>query len=405
MKIYKGKFFLIFAIILLLLNSSITAITLSYQNEKVFSSKIYQKILSEDLNFDSRIKQIMRLGHFPSVSACIIKNDSIVWYNGYGKAKLFPKKEPSPNTIYPAGSISKTVTATAVMQLWEQSLFDLDDDINNYLDFNVRNPNYPDSPITFRMLLAHYSGLTENENLHSYYLFFLYLLHKKDYPYPLIKEVITPEGKFYRTDMWEDFIPGTNRAYSNLNYMVLEHLIEILSGQSFSDYCEENIFEPLNMHNTSFYFDELKDKELAGVYHNLGNIFFPIPYFDSGYSFGSLKTSISDFSHYILAFINEGMWNGVRLLNESTVDMMLTVQFENTSNYSRQGLGWQSFGGFGNSSTFGHFGHTLGGSGIIFMDTNEKYAQIFFVNKYVFFMRPLILFAWFMLFGSFATKT
>ncbi len=56
-------------------------------------------------------------------------------------------------------SISKTITATAVMQLWEQGLFELDDDVNDYLPFNVRNPNHPDVPITFRMLLTHTSSI------------------------------------------------------------------------------------------------------------------------------------------------------------------------------------------------------------------------------------------------------
>ena len=196
MKSVRGTFLLVFAIILLLFSSSINAVTISYQTEKISSSKANQKFLSEDPAFDLRIKLTMRLGHFPSISACIIKDDSIVWYNGYGKAKLFPKKEPTSDTIYPVGSISKTVTATAVMQLWEQDFFDLDDDINDYLDFSVRNPNYPENPITFRMLLAHHSSLTGDKNLHYWYLTFLYFTNKDDYPFPLIKEIVTPEGLF-----------------------------------------------------------------------------------------------------------------------------------------------------------------------------------------------------------------
>jgi CubicO group peptidase (beta-lactamase class C family) len=400
MKKLRGKFLLVFSIILLLLSSSINAVTLSYQNEKNFSSKIYQNILSDDPDFDSRIKQIMRLGHFPSVSACIIKNDSIVWYNGYGRAKLYPKKEPTHNTIYPAGSISKTVTATAVMQLWEKGLFDLDDDINNYLDFNVRNPNYPEIPITFRMLLAHHSSLSGERNLNYWYLTYLYFTHKKDYPYPLIKEILTPGGKSYKKDIWENIEPASKRGYSNFNYILLEHLIEVLSGQFFTQYCKQNIFEPLKMSNTSFIFDDLNDKELAGSYHNIGGIYYPIPYVDIGYSYGGLKTSVGDFSHYILAYINEGMWNGVRLLKESTIDMMLKIQFRDTSSYSRHGLGWLRFGG----ATLGHIGHAPGGTGAIFMNTTENYAQIFFINRYIDFSTFRAIFAWFLLIDTISNK-
>jgi len=405
MKRFRGTPILVIAIILLLFSSSINAVTLSYPNEEVSSSKTDQKFFSEDPAFDLRIKLAMRLGFFPSVSACIIKNDSIVWYNGYGRAKLFPRQEPTPDTIYPVGSISKTVTATAIMQLWEQGLFDLDDDINDYLDFNVRNPNHPDTPITFRMVLSHHSGLTEEKMLNIWYLGFLYLFNKNDFPYPFIKEIILTEGKFYKQKIWDTAAPGTKKTYSNFNYVILEHLTEILSEQSFFDYCKQNIFEPLNMSNTSFRFDDLKDKELAGAYQNIGSIYFPIPYIDFGYGYVGLKTSISDFSHYIIAYINGGLWNGFRLLNESTIDMILTIQFENTSNYGGYGLGWSYFGGFTGSSTFGHVGRALGGSGAIFMNSTENYAQIFFINRYIDFTGPRALFAWFMLCGSFATKS
>jgi CubicO group peptidase (beta-lactamase class C family) len=405
MKRTKGIFFIIFAIILLLFSPCINSITSDFINPKVTLSNANQNFLSEDLDLNFKVKLMMRLGHFPSVSSCIIKNGSIVWYNGYGKAKLFPKKVPTLDTIYPIGSISKTVTATAVMQLWEKGLFDLDDDINDFLDFKIRNPYYPDAPITFRMLLAHHSSLTSNNKLQYLYLFYLFIIHKKDYPFPLIKEIITPGEKFFISDIWENFKPGTKKFYSNFNYILLEHLIEVLSGQTFSEYCKQNIFEPLNMHNTSFYFDDLKNKELAVSYHNFGGIYYRIPYTDIGYSYGGLKTSINDFSHYAMAYINEGMWNNFRLLKESTIDMMLTVQYENTSRYSRQCLGWQRFGGFWNSSsTFGHVGHVPGGSGAIFMNAEENYASIFFINRYIFFKRPRVLFAWFMLCDLFSTK-
>jgi CubicO group peptidase (beta-lactamase class C family) len=148
--------------------------------------------------FDSNIKNLMRLGRFPSLSACIIKNKSIVWYNGYGKARFLTK--PNIDTIYRIHSISKTFTATALMQLYQKGLIDLDDNINDYLDFDVYNPNYPDVNITFRMLLAHQSSLTnEVTNLkYFYYNSLCYVIQKKNYVYPFIKELITTEGKLYR---------------------------------------------------------------------------------------------------------------------------------------------------------------------------------------------------------------
>jgi len=395
---YFGFKFLSFVIIFLIIFSNFSIVNAIEDDD----SDLYPLVdkIDDFLNCDFedlKMKLIMRLGKFPSVSACIIKNDSIVWYEGYGKAKLFPRKEPTPDTIYPVGSISKTVTATAIMQLYEKGYFDLDDDINDYIDFDVRNPKFPDNPITFRMLLSHHSSLSGDHNLNYYYLTVLFFLHKNDYPFPLIKQLLTPNGKYYRDEIWRDFPPGTIKSYSNFNFIVLEHIIEKLTGKKFNDYCKEYIFEPLKMYNTSFYFEDLKNKELAGAYHNIGSIYFPIPYVETGYSYGSLKTSINDLSHYIFAYINEGEYDGYRLFEESTIEEMLEVQYNTDQNYSRYCLGWQYFPGFGGSSTFGHTGHTLGGTGAVFMNTTQNYALIFFINRYISFKGPFSLISWFMI--------
>ena len=117
----------------------------------------------EKQNFDKKIQLLMKLAHMPSLSTCVIKNESVVWSKTYGYYDLKNKKLATQNTIYMVASISKMFTAIAIMQLWEQGLFDLDDDVNDYLPFELRNPHYPDVPITFRMLLAHQSSLGNPE--------------------------------------------------------------------------------------------------------------------------------------------------------------------------------------------------------------------------------------------------
>ena len=402
---FRDRTLLVSAVVLLLLTTSFNVATSKNENKNIteLKEKINNNLIEKII--DLRIRLIMMLGHFPSISACVIKGDEIVWYEGYGFTKKLPREKPTPDTIYPIGSVSKTVTATAIMQLWERGLFDLDDNVNDYLDFDVRNPNYPDTNVTFRMLLAHHSSLTEKEDINYWYLSYVYFLHKNDYPYPIIKEMITAEGKFFKDAVWKDFEPGTRKSYSNINYILLEHLVEVLSGQSFSDYCYENIFEPLEMYNTSFYFNDLRDKELARSYHFIGPIYFRYPYVDIGAGFGGLKTSINDFSHYAMAYINDGEWNGVRLLDNSTIDLILTIQFKNASNYSRNCLGWQYFGGFQSAETYGHVGHAPGGSGAIFLDPNENYAEIFFINRYIQYKTIRDFISWFSLLSYLREKT
>jgi CubicO group peptidase (beta-lactamase class C family) len=92
---------------------------------------------------------------FVGLGACLIKDNKIVWQNSFGYAELEQKKPVAVTDIFQIASLSKVVTATALMQLYEKELFGLDDDINNYIPIKVRNPNFPDKPITFRMLLTH----------------------------------------------------------------------------------------------------------------------------------------------------------------------------------------------------------------------------------------------------------
>jgi len=368
----------------------------------VISLSTVNAIIEEEKNslnehfFDFKIKSFMKLGHFPSLSACIIKNDSIAWYNGYGKARLLTK--PNIDTVYRIHSISKTFTGTALMQLYEKGLFDLDDNINDYLDFEVKNPNYPDVNITFRMLLAHQSSLTnEINNLNFfYYNNFCYLRHKNEYVYPFIKEMITPDGSLYKPMIWENYPPGKFANYSNMGMILNAYLVEVLSGKTYPDYVKENIFDPLNMTNTSFYFKDFKRNQLAVPYYNIGNLFFPIPYIDLYYGAVGIKTSIRELSHFAIAHMNNGTWNGVRILNESSVKLMHSVQYntsivdDTTDNPIYYGLGWLIW-----SSGFeGHVGHGLGGTTAMMINSSKNYSIIFFINSRVSFSNPIVLKAW-----------
>jgi len=110
--------------------------------------------------FDKIITKIMQFGRIPAVSAAIIKGNNVTWKKGFGLYDVENEKEANKDTIYLVASISKTVTATAIMQLYEKGCFKLDDDVNKYLPFILRNPEYPNKPITFRTLLAHRSSLS-----------------------------------------------------------------------------------------------------------------------------------------------------------------------------------------------------------------------------------------------------
>ena len=167
----------IFIFLSLLTSISISIAQVQWPNQsKLFSesTKVYNQfratashILYEPSTLDSFIVAKMDQYHFPGLSACIVKDDQIIWKNVYGYANIEENRLVTDSTLFFLASVSKPVTGTAIMQLWEQGLFNLDDDINNYLPFQVRNPSHPNDPITFQMLLTHTSSIYDNWNLLS----------------------------------------------------------------------------------------------------------------------------------------------------------------------------------------------------------------------------------------------
>jgi CubicO group peptidase (beta-lactamase class C family) len=146
-----------------------------------FSQDRHLRIFTEDESYnykfsyrdsaglDSFITSYMTGHHIPGASASIVKRGSIIWTGNYGWAYTDLNIPIYDSTLFQIASVSKTVTTAVLMRLYEKGLFGLDDSINAYLPFSVRNPYYPDSPITFRMLLTHTSSIRDNWNFMFYY--------------------------------------------------------------------------------------------------------------------------------------------------------------------------------------------------------------------------------------------
>jgi len=324
---------------------------------------ILQESSNDDSLFDLKIRLLMRLTHIPSLTACIIKNDTIVWSKAYGYSDIYKREKATTDTIYRIASITKTFTGTALMQLYEQGLFDLDDNVSEYLPFDLKNPKYPDTNITFRMLLAHQSSfccinveslfapleprLGDNSVIGSLKWYLFTLIHLKDYIsgfypddiYPWIKEVMVPGGDLYYPEHWGDYPPGEGEFYTNIGYILLGYLIEQISGQSFEAYCKEHILEPLSMNNSSFFIYEINKDKLAIPYLWSHGIYHPMPHFELNCfnPAAGLFSDVNDLSKYLIAHMNEGVYNGVKILDRSTIEQMHTIQYTN----GIYGLGWE----------------------------------------------------------------
>jgi CubicO group peptidase (beta-lactamase class C family) len=280
--------------------------------------------VSPDLDVDAGIREEMKSRGIPSVVACVVKDDQIAWEGTYGYADRLNSVEADRHTLYSIMSISKLFLAVAAMQLMEAGTLDLDHDINQHLPFYVRNPSYPDVPITARMLLTHTSSLAwpvDNYEIRDFYK--LFPMDAMPLIGDWLPDFILPEGSNYQGNIWKDYAPGTKELYSNIGTSLLAFVIEQLSGLDYRDYCKAFIFEPLQMHGTSFRYGELDEDRLAIPYMNYYNT-YPLYNFRH-YPAGNVKTNLEDFSHFMIAILKRGEYKGQRILESKTVDEMMAL--------------------------------------------------------------------------------
>jgi CubicO group peptidase (beta-lactamase class C family) len=344
------------------------------------STQGYQQPVRSDFLLNTYVSLLLRLAHKPSLATCIIHGDEVVWSHAYGYYDIENKKEATTQTLYLQASVSKTITATALMQLYERGLFDLNDDVNMYLPFSLRNPNHPDIPITIEMILSHRSSLAD-DNL--YWICLSYLPGDPDvegFPYPWLQEYLTPGGNAYSSSTWSLDKPGESYYYANVGFSLVAFLVEILSHQDFNEYCKQHIFQPLQMNTTGFRLRDVNIENVAVPYEFKNGGYFRHPQYGIHvlYPAITLRTSINDYSHFIIAHMNGGVWNGVRILNESTVELMHTAHFSPDDKYN-YGLGWQvtnkPF-----EKTYGHSGGYVGALILVTIVPADDTAVLLFAN-------------------------
>jgi CubicO group peptidase (beta-lactamase class C family) len=377
-----GKFLVVGTIILLV--GTVVSPLIGEKSPAKAVMVVGQNLSVEDRAFNDSIVRIMNLGHIYSLSACVIKENQIAWAGGYGHCNMDQNKQPTSDTIYLIASISKTITATALLQLYEQGLFTLDDAVNNKLNFPLINPNYPNNPITYRMLLNHTSSLATEPAA------FYRVDYQSDPPSlsSWLSDYFYPNGTF-NIDAWSNYPPGTRFDYSNLGFCLIAYLVELWSNESFNEYCKKNIFNPLDMQSTSFLLSELTQNDLAVPYiqayigkKNEDNLYLPLPpYSILFYPAGGLRTSVMDLSHFLIAHMNGGVYNDVRILNESTV-----LEMHNISSYGGRnlwyGLGWGiSCDSKGNAQYMGHGGDLYGFITQMKFHISDNIGVIYFLTR------------------------
>ena len=187
----------------------------------------------------------------------------MAWSKGYGWANIKAKVRSDPDrTVQNIGSVSKTVTATAIMQLVERGVPELDEDVNTYLPFAVRSPHHPDVPITCRHLLTHRSSIADGPAYGASYACGDPTVDLRSW----VEGYLTPKGRYYDAKTnFQPWLPGEQgqlvgaigRNYSNVGFGLLGFLAGEVAGVPFARYCREHIFAPLGMNRTGWSLGEV----------------------------------------------------------------------------------------------------------------------------------------------------
>jgi CubicO group peptidase (beta-lactamase class C family) len=342
------------------------------------------------------LEQIYSQGYIVGFSVAIVNQNGILFEKGLGYSDKKANKKYSENTVQNIASISKTFIGIALLKAQELGKLNLDDPINKYLPFKVINPHFPNKPIRIRHLATHTSSIKDPKQYEKNG----YVLKEKNngaaevnsnFRSPdemmiyteFLKNILDKEGKWYKKRTFLKKEPGALFEYSNIAAGLAAFVLENATGEPFNEFTKKHIFNPLEMSDSGWFFNEINfskhsklysDKETELAFYQLVN-----------YPDGSLITSSNDLGKYLSELISGYSGDGKILTDESYKMLfkpyLLDENFEERSEdvYNDE----YNMGIFMGLSTQGQIGHTGGDPGvatIMFFNTKTKIGKILIVN-------------------------
>ncbi|MBL7813902.1 MAG: beta-lactamase family protein [Saprospiraceae bacterium] len=299
---------------------------------------------------DALLQKSIDQKEIPGAVAIVCRNGKIVYHKAFGTADAASGRAFKTDDIFRIASMSKAITSTAVMMLWEEGLFQLDDPISKYIP-EFKNPSVLDSlyeadstytvkpagkEITIRHLLTHTSGL-------GYGVIDGDARFKKIYKKAGIVDLFTTESVKIGDNIKKlaklplHHVPGEKYVYSE-GLDVLGYFIEVISGMPFDVYLKTHIFDPLSMNDTYFYLPSEKANRLVKIQTKTDDKWtsFTDNFYDPDYPIKGAKTFFSggaglsstakDYATFLQMYLNNGELNGKRLLSRKTIESMMMNQ-------------------------------------------------------------------------------
>lgn len=262
---------------------------------------------------DSLLSALVTSSPAVGISVAVVKKNKIVYSHSAGLKNISLQQPLTNDCLFRIASISKSFSATSIMQLYEQGKLSLDQDVSELMGFPVRNPAFPEKVITLRLMLSHLSSINDSQGYFSL-------------------DSINPAKSAQYAKCYSKYEPGTHYDYCNMNYNMIGAIIERVSGERFDQYVSNHILKPLKIYG-GYNLDELDNSKLASIYEyrqdSAAFVLSPGAYasrtkevsqYVMGYSTpifsptGGMKISAEDLAKYMLMHSRMGKAKGVRII-------------------------------------------------------------------------------------------
>jgi CubicO group peptidase (beta-lactamase class C family) len=357
----------------------------AYMNTKSFSRIFFTCFLSLGMALyssaqpekaEAEIRAIMEQQPVAGLSVAVVKNGKLIYTHSFGMKDLDNSIPLTNESLFRIASISKSFSATSVMQLVEAKKLSLDDDVSNLIGFKVRNPKYPETVITLRNILSHQSSVNDSQGYFTL-------------------DAINPEKNPNWAKCYNDYEPGKGYMYCNLNYNMVGTIIEKISGERFDQYVKHHILDRIGIYG-GYCVDSLDKTRFANIYeyrvdsarffHSPG-AYAPrseeIANYTMGYSTpvfsptGGMKISAPDLARYMTMHMQMGKYNGKRIISKKSAQQMQTP-VPGKENY---GLAIATSDKLITGKTMkGHTGSAYGLYSIMFFHPKEKFGFVVISN-------------------------
>jgi len=312
------------------------------------------------------LQSLIDTGGIPGIAIAITSGQDVVYDKGFGVTSIETKERLGPQHIFHVASVSKTFTATAVMQLYEKGKIDINKTLVTYLPyFKLGDERY--KLITVKQMLNHTSGMPDVE----------------DYEW---EKAVADEGaaeRYTRSLADKKLIssPGKEYHYSNIAFDVMADLVAKTSGMPFEKYLKENILTPLEMNESSFYAPEIKTSLRTTPHTGNPPKVSPIyPYNRMHAPSSTLNTNVLEMSHWAIANMNDGKYKTIRILSPNMLSMMMKPTFMIDSNRKISvGLSWFMYP-YQGMTIYEHGGSDLGYKSLLTLIPEKKIGIIILCN-------------------------